>query len=181
MQFQVPQNIDLEDKIVGPLTLKNFLILLFGGMFIYLLFFIPMPRAITIIIAIPLGIILLAISFIKVQDQSFPRFFLSLIYYMLRPKKRLWNQNAIKPEVKIKNKTQKEAIAHPDKQNLSAQQIAKLAAIVDTKGWRPVTSETVNGEEINLENRIKSAPETKLPQSKIESKNAVDVLEVPLK
>ena len=178
MQFQVPQNIDLEDKIVGPLTLKSFLILLFGGMFIYILFFLPIPRAITIVIAVFFGIILLAISFIKVQDQPFPKFFVSLVYYIMRPKKRLWNQNDIKPEVKIKGKTQKEVV-HPAKQSLSTQQIAKLAAIVDTKGWRPISSETVDGEEINLENRVKSTPETKLPQSKIESKNAVDVLEVP--
>lgn len=32
MQYSVPQFIDVEDKIIGPLTLKQFLILLGGGL-----------------------------------------------------------------------------------------------------------------------------------------------------
>ncbi len=32
MQFSVPQFVEIEDKIIGPLTLKQFLILLGGGL-----------------------------------------------------------------------------------------------------------------------------------------------------
>ena len=181
MQFQVPQNIDLEDKIVGPLTLRNFLVLLFGGMFIYALFLLPIPRLASIIISIPVGIGLLAISFVKVQDQPFTKFFTSFVYYLLRPKKRIWNQEDPKPEVKIRGKSQeqKEEIVHPDKTSVSHQAIEKLAQIVDTKGWKPISSATVKGETIDLGGRVKSAHATTLPQTKIEPKDAGDVLEVP--
>lgn len=36
MQFSVPQFIEVEDKIIGPLTLKQFLIFVFGGLFVFL-------------------------------------------------------------------------------------------------------------------------------------------------
>jgi len=179
MQFQVPQNIDLEDKIIGPVTFKNFIILLFGGMFVYLIFLTPMPRAISIIIAIPITLALLAITFVKIQDQSFIKFFTSLMFFWFRPKQRIWSQKQPKPEVIIKNKTQKEKY-HPTKQVISSQAIEKLATIVDTKGWKPITSNNNSMQEsTNVEERVKSTEKTNLPQKQIEDKNIDDILEVP--
>jgi hypothetical protein len=178
MQFQVPQNIDLEDKIVGSLSLRSFLTLLFGGMFIYVMFF-TLPRALAVIIGVPVGIALIAVSFIKVQDQPFSKFFVSLVYFWLRPRQRVWDQNEPKPQIKINDKKVSTAPATNQRQALSAHEIEKLAAIVDTKGWKPISSDTVEGERIDLEGRVKSSDATALPQSKIESKDAGDVLEVP--
>ncbi|MFH1749759.1 MAG: PrgI family protein [bacterium] len=175
MQFQVPQNIDMEDKIVGPLTMKNFLILLFGGMFVYVIFLLPLPRAVSIVIAVPIIIALLLVSFIKIQDQSFPKFFTSLVYFWLRPKKRVWSQKDILPEIKIKDKPKKEEI-HISKQ-VSSQAIQKLAEIVDTKGWKPISSENSEQEPLNISNRVKSSEETNVPQAKIENKNIEDVFD----
>ena len=38
MQFQVPQFIEIEDKIFGPLTAKQFFYILGGGAIIFLLY-----------------------------------------------------------------------------------------------------------------------------------------------
>ena len=35
-QFTVPQFIDVEDKVIGPITVRQFIILLFGGGFIFI-------------------------------------------------------------------------------------------------------------------------------------------------
>ncbi len=172
MQFQVPQNIDLEDKIVGPLTMKSFLLLLFGGMFVYAIFSLPIPRAITIIIAIPIIIVLILISFVKIQDQPFTKFFVSLVYFWLRPKKRIWSQKDPLPEVNIKEKTIKEEV-HITK-NISHQAIQKLAETVDTKGWKPIDSESVDETSIDTSNRIKSSEKTTTPQANIENKQVED-------
>lgn len=179
MQFEVPQNIDLEDKILGPMTLRSFLILLFGALIVYSIFFIPgISKTVAIIIAIPLAIAVLLITFVKVQDQPFTQFFMNLIYFSLRPQKRIWNSEDIKPGVTIKNQTQKEEGHHAQKV-VSHGQIEKLAQIVDTKGWKQNLSETVNGEEINLQNRVTSSNQTPLPQSKLETNKPDDVLIVP--
>ena len=35
MRYKVPQNIDMEDRIVGPLTMVQFVIVMIGGMIVY--------------------------------------------------------------------------------------------------------------------------------------------------
>ncbi len=93
MQFKVPQNIDMQDKIIGPLTLTQFFYLLFGGIIIYILF---TKLAITgysfifWILAIPLGLISFALAFVKIQDQPFPTFAMSLVKFIQLPRMRVW-------------------------------------------------------------------------------------------
>ena len=58
MQFQVPQFIEVEDKIFGPLTLKEFLYLGGGiGMAVVLFIFVPFK-----IISIPLALVAVAFA-----------------------------------------------------------------------------------------------------------------------
>ena len=168
----VPQNIDLEDKIVGPLTLKNFLILIFGGLFIYSFFFI-LPRGLAILLAVPLGLILVAMTVIRVQDQPFPTFIMHFIYFSLRPKKRTWNNKEPKPSVKLGGKVKKEA-PPVYKKAIGQSEIEKLTKLVDTKGWRPISSESTDeAESLELKERVATKAPTK------EEKPLPDVLKTP--
>lgn len=172
MQFLVPQNIDLEDKIVGPLTLKNFLILIFGGLFIYSFFFI-LPRGLAILLAVPLGLILVAMTVIRVQDQSFPTFIMHLIYFSLRPKNRTWNNKEPKPYVKLGGKIKKEA-PPVYKQSVGQSEIEKLSNLVDTKGWMPIgTKSAEEVEDLKFGERVATQAPTK------EERPLPDVLETP--
>jgi len=42
MQYQVPQFIEVEDRIIGPLTLKQFLYLAFAGAILFVLWFLKL-------------------------------------------------------------------------------------------------------------------------------------------
>lgn len=70
MRFQVPQFIEVESKIFGPLTLKQF-IYLAGGAGIIFLLYISLPFYIMIFFAAPVGIFALALAFYKVNNQPF--------------------------------------------------------------------------------------------------------------
>jgi hypothetical protein len=131
MQYQVPQNIDLEDKIIGPLTLKQFLYLLAGGMLDYA-WFTFFDTALFILIAIPTTLFALAMAFARIQDQPFPKFLGSLVIFILRPKILTWGKT---PKIKIieSKGVKKEKIIHP--KATSESQIQKLAQIIDTQGW----------------------------------------------
>jgi len=89
-QYKVPQNIDMQDKIFGPLTLFQFLYLLIGGMFSYAL----LKTSIYLFIAfgIPVVVLALAFAFVKVQDQPFSKFLASLVHYLLTPKTWVWHK-----------------------------------------------------------------------------------------
>src|SRR3989344_1983433 len=73
-QFHVPQFIEVEDKIFGPLTLKQFLYIIGGGGIVFLIytFLSPfLPLFIILVIAAPVGAFFAALAFYKVNGQPF--------------------------------------------------------------------------------------------------------------
>jgi len=100
MQFQVPQFIEVEDKIFGPLTLKQFLYIGGGaGMSVVLFLFLPIK-----IISIPLIIVVLAFSaalaFYKVNGKPFVSVLEASFYYTFGNKLYIWKKIDRKPAQK---------------------------------------------------------------------------------
>ncbi len=92
MQFKVPQFIEMEDKIVGPFTLKQFLYLAGGTGVLFVLWFILRLGAF-IIAAIPVGAASLLLAFRKVNGRPFISFLGSFFKYLSKPKIYLWRRN----------------------------------------------------------------------------------------
>lgn len=137
MQFQVPQGLDLEDKIIGPLTLIQFLYLLIGGIIDYLLFFAIFGSFLFWLIAIPVALVALALAFLKIQDQPLSYFIKSGFIYLGRPKIRLWHrQGYAKPSIQ---KTIKKIAknAPPPKKAIEKSELEKLAYVLDVGGVKP--------------------------------------------
>lgn len=84
-QYQVPQFVDIEDRIIGPLTLKQFLYLAFAGALLFVFWFL-FVFYIWIIIAIPIATLAAVFAFLKINDRPFVYFFLAFIRYFTRPK-----------------------------------------------------------------------------------------------
>ena len=70
MQFQVPQFIEVEDKIFGPLTTKQFFYLLGAGAVIFIMY-VFFQLWIVIIFGLPLGGFALAMAFLKLDGVPF--------------------------------------------------------------------------------------------------------------
>jgi hypothetical protein len=70
MRFQVPQFIDVEDKIFGPLTLKQF-IYLAGGAGIIVVLIKILPVFVAILIGIPVIALSIALAFFKINNKPF--------------------------------------------------------------------------------------------------------------
>lgn len=92
MRYQVPQFTDVEDKIFGPLTLKQFVYIAGGvGLGFMLWNFLP------ILLAIPLalGVIGFAISlaFIKINKKPLIFVIEAAFKYFIHTKLYLWNTN----------------------------------------------------------------------------------------
>lgn len=85
MQYQVPQFIDIEDRIIGPLTLKQFLYLAFAGAVLFVFFFL-FKFFIWIIVSIPIVALALALAFLKINDRPFVYFLLAAMFYFMKPK-----------------------------------------------------------------------------------------------
>lgn len=98
MRFQVPQFIDVEDKIFGPLTLKQF-IYLAGGAGIGVIFFTFLPKFLAFILAAPFVGIALALAFYKPNNRPFVNNLESMIKFFFGERLYVWKKlpREIKP------------------------------------------------------------------------------------
>jgi hypothetical protein len=91
MRFEIPQFINIEDKIFGPFTLKQFLYLIGGAGGGYIAYrFLPLFLAIPII-----GLIVgfaLALAFYKLNNQPFIEIVEGFLTYSFKSKMYLWKK-----------------------------------------------------------------------------------------
>lgn len=96
-QYQVPQFIEIEDKIFGPLTLKQF-IYLAGGGGLCLLFFTLLPLYLTVILAIPVLTLSAGLAFYTINGRPLIFVLEHAFGYLVGTKLYLWMQHGARPE-----------------------------------------------------------------------------------
>jgi hypothetical protein len=97
VQYQVPQFIEIEDKIFGPLTFKQFVYLVGGGGMSFIAYRF-LPGFISIFIILPLLSLSLALAFYKVNNKPFLDVIQSAVKFFLTSKLYIWKKEARKPE-----------------------------------------------------------------------------------
>lgn len=138
MQFVVPQFIEVESKVIGPISVRQFIILLVTAGFIYIFW-----EMFTFWIAAIMGVFTLAVggcfAFVKINSQPFHIFALSFIQTMKNPKLKVWQREIQKIIVKKSGKeiADKKQIFVP-KKAVSQSRLSELSLQVDTGGvYRP--------------------------------------------
>jgi hypothetical protein len=96
-QYQVPQFIEVEDKIFGPLTLKQF-IYIAGGGGLCLLFFTLLPLYLTVILAIPVLAFSAGLAFYTVNGRPLIHMLEHASGYFFGTKLYLWMQHGARPQ-----------------------------------------------------------------------------------
>lgn len=128
MNFQVPQFIDIEDKIFGPLTLKQFLYIA-GSAGLAFIVYVILPLWLAII---PIGAIIafgLALAFYQVNNQPFIEVVQSILTYAFSSKMYIWKKSPLEKKKPVEVKPE-------DKVNipkLSASRLKDLSWSLDVK------------------------------------------------
>ncbi len=91
MQFNVPQFLEIEDKIIGPLTLKQFGYLAAGGAVLFIIYN-YFNFMVFLAIAAPLGAFCLALAFVKINGRPFIYTLTAYIHYIFKPKLFIWKK-----------------------------------------------------------------------------------------
>jgi len=91
MQFQVPQFIETEDRIIGPLTLKQFLYIAAGGGLSFALFF-TLQTFLWLLITVIIFTVSLSFAFIKINGQSFFTVAVAAFNFYWHPRFYLWQR-----------------------------------------------------------------------------------------
>jgi hypothetical protein len=183
--YKVIQDIEAEDKLLGPLTFRQFVFALIGLFLLYICFilytkhvgiliivFFP-PAAFFIFFALPFG-----------RDQPTEVWALAKLRFIFKPRKRIWDQSGVKELVTI-NVPKK--IEHIYTDGLSQGEVRSrlqtLASTIDSRGWA-VKNVNVNmynqtGAEVaaNSSDRLLNGFSMPQPVSDIEVSASDDILD----
>ena len=131
MRYKVPQNIDMQDRILGPLTMVQFIYAVVGGGFCYAIYMSPIPKPYSFILIVPVALLVLALDFLKINERPFLDFLLSIFEYTSVPRQRLWHhENASDLKVEIYEPVKQTGPKAPPKQ-VTRQEMIDLAKRLD--------------------------------------------------
>ena len=132
MQFQVPQFIEVEDKIFGPLTFKQFIYVTGGAGAAYLLW-----RLFPFFIAVPLvmgvGGFAAALAFMQWNGRPFILGLENSFYYLIHGKLYLWNSERKPKKTRFEAKKSGLAPSQVYIPKLSDSKLHELAWSLDIK------------------------------------------------
>lgn len=135
MRYTVPQFIDVEDKILGPLTTRQFLIMLLVVMVDAILY-----KTLDFVTFLLLGVTLLALggifAFFRVNGQPFHFFLLNMVQTLKRPAVRIWDKMQTDSELLALIRTVPPPPPKPKirKDAYTGSKLAELSLVVNTGG-----------------------------------------------
>ncbi|MCK4968771.1 MAG: PrgI family protein [Candidatus Aenigmarchaeota archaeon] len=141
MQFVVPQFIDVEPKIIGPITPRQFIISIIGLGAMFLSYKLT-DFTLFVIEAILIFIITGTIAFLKVNGQPFHYFFLNIVQMFKRPNLRVWKKQILEEKIIVgkrvkgadKYDEKEEIIISKNKKELIHSRLSDLSLLVNTGG-----------------------------------------------
>ncbi len=128
MRFQVPQFIDVEDKIFGPLTLKQF-IYLAGGASVLLVTTTMFGLFFGLLLASPVVLLAIALAFYKINNRPFIHALEAAFIYLTKDKLYIWKKTE-EQRVETNNEQKYKGLSVP---NLSNSKLKDMNWQLDTK------------------------------------------------
>ena len=134
--YKVPQDVEAEDKLIGPFSFRQFIYLIIvalAGTLAWGLSQVFVPLAI-----IPVPIILLfgALALPLRKDQPMEIYLAAIVSYYLKPRRRLWIPDGVESLVEITTPKVVEVQRAKDiSQTEAERRLSYLADIADTQGW----------------------------------------------
>ena len=132
MRFEVPQFIEVEDKIIGPLTFKQF-IYVAGAVGVGVVLYLTIPFFLAVIIGAPIVILGLALAFYKVNDRPFILVMESAFYYFLSNKLYLWKKGERQHQTERAGASQSNDVSQQLVPKLSQNKLKDLSWSLDIK------------------------------------------------
>ena len=134
--YKVPQDVEAEDKLIGPFSFRQFIYLIIALISIAIgwglsQLFIPLA-----VIPLPIIILFGALALPLRKDQPMEIYLAAVVSFYLKPRKRLWQPDGIQSLVEVTApKVVEVQRAKSLSQDEAEKRLSYLADIVDTGGW----------------------------------------------
>ncbi len=134
-QINVPQFLDVEDRIIGSITIRQFIELLIGGLLDFIYYKIFDFSLFLLCFIITTGFVLL-LAFVKIQGQMFHMFLLNVIKTIKSPRLKIWKRDPSLVDLNYLSKTSTKVavVKSVSRMNVNMSRLSELALIVDTGG-----------------------------------------------
>lgn len=132
-QVVVPQFLDVEDKIIGPITVRQFVEMLVGGIII-VIFYKIFDFSLFIFSSLIVFSLDVVLAFAKINGQSFHLFLLNFVQTMRNPKLKTWRKDIDLKALGAGAEQPEEKLPTVRRKQLSTSKISEIALIIDTGG-----------------------------------------------
>ena len=135
--YKVIQDVEAEDKLVGPLTLRQFIYAGIAAICLYLSFLAYTKHfAFMLAILLPVAFVTGFFAFPWGQDQPTEIWALAKIRFMIKPRRRIWDQSGIKELVTITvPKRIERHLTNGLNEDEVRSRLQALADTIDSRGW----------------------------------------------
>lgn len=138
MQYKVPQNVDIEDRVIGPLTLRQFMIILVAVGTLLILYFVLVGflQILFYLAVIIIGGTAGVLAFGKYGDQHLEVFALGAWKTLTSPRTRVWKKETELHQMTAKAKepvSKEETLKRPLEE--ARNDLESLAELVDSGGY----------------------------------------------
>lgn len=134
--YKVPQDVEAEDKLIGPFSFRQFIYLIIVAISCFVAFI--LFQAFPVLVVIPLPVILLfgALALPLRKDQPMETYLLAIIRFYLKPKRRMWDPEGAASHIEITMPASQERSLIKDfDQDTAQQRLDYLARVMDSRGW----------------------------------------------
>ncbi len=134
--YKVPQDVEAEDKLIGPFSFRQFIYLIvvaISGFVGFLLAQVLLPLA---IIVFPIILLFGALALPLRKDQPMETYLLAVIRFYFKPKRRMWDPEGAASHIEITTPpAQERSLTKDFDQEVAQQRLDYLARVMDSRGW----------------------------------------------
>jgi hypothetical protein len=151
MRFQTPQFIEVEDKIFGPLTLRQF-IYLAGSAGVAFMFYTFLPTLIAFALIMPVAAVGLMLAFYKINNKPFINTVEAAFKYIIASKLYVWKKLPAKLK---KGAYEKKDISAPDALNIPRLSESRLKEIAWSLDVHDINEERQHSSDLHKREQIR--------------------------
>lgn len=175
--YKVLQDIEAEDKLVGPLTFRQFVYAGLSALCLWLTFLVAtkglLPAS---VIFLPLGVVFGVFAWPWSRDQPTEVWALAKVRFLIKPRRRIWDQSGMTELVTI---TAPKKVERARTNGLSETEVrSRLRALsdtIDSRGW--AIKNTTYGPQADSD-RLVTASSLPQPVEEIDVRPSDDMLDV---
>lgn len=135
-QYKVPQDVEAEDKLIGPFSFRQFIYLGIAALGIVIAFGLWQIFPGLIVVPLPVILLFLVLALPLRKDQPMETYLTAVIRFFLKPRRRLWQpEGSVDLVTIVAPRTAEVQLTKSLSGADAAAQLGYLAQVVDTQGW----------------------------------------------